>query len=331
MITPFGLRHIGLVHELQVASTPLDPKSALLVQPASPLRAALRGYLFNPNSGIFTYVLRTADHESAWRGFVQARAHRSGLAWKVTYLAPGLESSEDAATVWYRLLLHLCIAAGERRVQRLIACLPEDSPAEEVFRQASFAVYCHERLFVLPSTVGEHGQPSSAVQRLPLDERWDPQRLVRQTTPRVMLQAEELSDPQADCQPLEALPLDSQQAYGRYTESGELDCLAYMAMGSRGACLRLIVHPDARDGAAELLDHVLAVVNKLPARPLYCPVRDYEGGIEATLDDHGFDLAGTNSLLVKHTTVQVREPRRKLVPALEKRAEIAPTISRSTE
>jgi hypothetical protein len=34
---------------------------------------------------------------------------------------------------------------------------------------------------------------------------------------------------------------------------------------------------------------------------------------------------------VKHTTVQVKEARRKLVPALEKRAEVAPTVSHSTD
>jgi hypothetical protein len=40
--------------------------------------------------------------------------------------------------------------------------------------------------------------------------------------------------------------------------------------------------------------------------------------------------ADTYSLLVKHTTVRVREPRRRLVPAFEKRAEITPTaVSRS--
>jgi len=65
------------------------------------------------------------------------------------------------------------------------------------------------------------------------------------------------------------------------------------------------------------------------ARPLCCTVREYEAGVQAALEERGFTLTDIYSLLVKHTTVRVREPRRKLVPALEKRAEMTPTISHS--
>ena len=55
----------------------------------------------------------------------------------------------------------------------------------------------------------------------------------------------------------------------------------------------------------------------------------YEGGMQAALEERGFDPIDSYSLLVKHTTVRVKEPRRKLVPALEKRVEVTPTVSRS--
>jgi len=47
------------------------------------------------------------------------------------------------------------------------------------------------------------------------------------------------------------------------------------------------------------------------------------------LEERGFTPIDTYSLLVKHTTVRVKEPRRKLLPALEKRVEVTPTVSRS--
>jgi hypothetical protein len=47
------------------------------------------------------------------------------------------------------------------------------------------------------------------------------------------------------------------------------------------------------------------------------------------LEDRGFALLEICSLLVKHTTVRVKEPLRSLVRVLEKRAEIAPTVSHS--
>jgi gentisate 1,2-dioxygenase len=58
-------------------------------------------------------------------------------------------------------------------------------------------------------------------------------------------------------------------------------------------------------------------------------VRQYQSSIQTVVEDKGFELASAHSLWVKHTTLRVREPKRKLVPALEKRAEVAPTISRS--
>jgi hypothetical protein len=76
------------------------------------------------------------------------------------------------------------------------------------------------------------------------------------------------------------------------------------------------------------LEHALALLENHP-QPIYCAVREYEVGLQAALEDQGFAAVDAYSLLVKHTTVRVRQPLRKLVPALKKGAEIAPTVSRS--
>lgn len=327
MITPFGLRHIGLLRELQSTSVFLDPKSALLEAPSRPLQAALRGYVLK-SSGTFTYVLQAPDDAATWRGFVQAQACRSGPAWKIACMAPALDSSEDAATIWYRMLLHVCIAAGERHLQRLYVCLPQDSPAEEVFRQASFAVYCHERVFECANHIAR-GKPSDRMRPVQPEDHSDVQRLYHSATPRPVAQAEQSSDARNGSAFWEMPVAGSQHGYGLYGQNGEMAGYLQVAAGPKGSWLRLVVHPDRLDGAAEMLDHALDTLGDAPSRPLYCSVREYEGGIQALLEERGFTFVGACSLMIKHTTVHVREVHHKLVPALEKRAGVAPTVSHS--
>jgi len=330
VITPFGLRHVWLMRELQKASVVLDLESTLM-EPETPLRTALRGYFLHSSSGVVTYVLRAPDRAKDLHGFAQARARKSGLVWNIMRMAPALDSSEDAANIWYRLLLHLCIAAGEHQVQRLFARLPEDSSAEEVFRQAGFAVYCHEQVFrCLPAEM-DMGTPSSRVHPVRPENRWDVQRLLHKITPSVVLQAEEPSDSQGEAKLFQVLFSDAEQGYVLYSRQGEVLGYLRILFGMHGSWLRLMMRPDAYDCTAEMLDHALTVLGSRSSQPVYCAVREYEGGVRAVIEERGFTLVNTHSLLVKHTTVQVREPLRKLVPALEKRAEAAPTVSSCSE
>lgn len=351
MITPFGLRHILLVRELPSDSSVLD-WSRVLAEPVTPLRAALRSCLLGPRSGVFTFVLQTPDsagrlqwpgrgHEAGLRGFAQARARPptprsgdasrpTGVAWTIVSMAPPLDSAEESATVWYRLLLHLCIAAGESGVQRLFARLPVDSPAEEVFRQASFAVYAHERVFARPLT-DRIGALSPDLHPVGCEGLAEVQRLYHRVTPRLVLQVEEPNGfhPQAESGETLASGAPDRQGFALHSRSGEIQGYVCTLSGPRGAWLRVMVHPDAQERTGEMLDHALAATSDRAPRPLYCAVREYQGGIQALLEERGFALVSTDSLLVKHTTVRVQAPVRNLVQVLEKRAEITPTVSHS--
>jgi len=243
-------------------------------------------------------------------------------------MAPTLDSSDDAATIWYRLLLHLCIAAGERRVQRLLARLSEGGAAEEVFRQASFSVYCRERVFQRSSAEGM-GKGSSYVHRLGPSDLADAQRLYRKSTPRLVLLAEGASDRAGSALSREIPSSDTEWYQGFVDDESTMRAIAHTVLGQRGSWLRVTLHPTAHELAGEVLDHALAVLSNYPPRPVYCTVRDYQGGIQAPLEQRAFSLTQVHSLLVKHTTVRVSESPRQLVSSLEKRAEVAPTASRS--
>jgi hypothetical protein len=255
----------------------------------------------------------------------------------MAHIAPLLDHSEEAATVWYRLLLHLCIASGEQQVQRLCARLVDDSPAEDVFRQAGFAVYSRERIFSRPcgQTVGQAshsavpGQLSARMHRVGAEDRWDVQRLWTRVTPSLVLHAEGFNGSNGNTQPVPPPFSALEHGYVCRNDKGELLGCLNLLLKPRGVWLRLLVYPEASDCAVEMLDHALAVLRNHSPRPAYCAVREYEGGMEGMLEDRGFEYVENHSLLVKHTTVRVREPRRQLVPSLEKRAEIAPTASRS--
>jgi hypothetical protein len=315
------------MRELQSARVELDLKSALLEEPDTPLGAALRGYFLKSNSSVFTYVLRASDHPKRLCGFAQARSDQSGLAWRVVRIAPLLDHSEHAATIWYRLLLHLCIVAGERQVQRLFACLVEGSAAEDVFRQASFVAYCHEQVFCR-STSGAEARLSPRLRSVRSEDGLDVRRLWHRITPRPVLQAEGLDSTPGHSLLFETVGSGAEQGYVLRGDGREIWGYLHVSSRPRGVWLRLMVHPDARNASAEMLEHALAVLENHP-QPIYCAVREYEGGLQAVLEDRGFAAIDAYSLLVKHTTVRVRQPLRKLVPALKKGAEIAPTVSRS--
>jgi hypothetical protein len=233
--------------------------------------------------------------------------------------------------------MHLCIAAGEQQVQRLFARLSEDSPAEDVFRQAGFAVYCRERVFSRSSGDAQGkaphaaglGQLSARVHRAHAEDGWDMQQLWTRATPRLVLHAEGFSESHGNAQ-LADFPFSSlEHGYVCRSDRGQMRGYLHLLSKPRGAWLRLLLYPQASDTAVEILDHALAVLRNHSPRPIYCAVREYEGGMQSVLQDRGFVHVEDHSLLVKHTTVRVREPRRQLVPSLEKRAEIAPTVSRS--
>jgi hypothetical protein len=152
--------------------------------------------------------------------------------------------------------------------------------------------------------------------------------------PRLVRQAEspaEFGVDGFDSEGIAGEPLCGPQGWGQ----GEGFCLedrqglagyGYLRSGRIGHWLNILVHSRATDRAGDLLDYGLALLNYYPPYPVYCGVREYQGGVRVPLAQRGFALLSSQCLLVRHLLARVKESARGLVPALEKRVE-APTTT----
>jgi hypothetical protein len=260
----------------------------------------------------------------------------------VIYLSPSLRQPFDGAQdtafssahevlkIWHRLLSHLCTKAGDRGIQRLFARLAEDGEEIETFQQVGFSPYTREDIFCLKN-LSESNQRLDRVVMRPQQavDAWALQRLYANVAPRLVQKAESLGERGWERSSVD-WPLRSRSEGYVLEDNGEIVSYLLFSGGRIGHWMRMLLHPQAYDRADEVIQHGLAFLSHYPPCPIYCSVREYEGGLRAPLQDWGFEPFGSQAILVKHTTVRIKEPARKLVPALDKRAEAAtPTMSRS--
>jgi hypothetical protein len=360
MIKSFGLRDLFLVGNLRKKGTCLDPEIAL-TRPYSPLLAALSSYFLMQEAGTSTFILEAMDQTSLStprpfnspltglrtrlrtpharddagsgrgrvQGLAQTRQRRGRPEADVIYLSPSFSTTNEAPTIWYRLLNHLCTRAGERGIQRLFARLAEDGEEIETFQQLGFSPYTREDLFRLNSLSESPQRLDKAVMRpQQAVDAWALQRLYANVAPRLVRQAERLGERGWERSSVD-WPLRTRSEGYVLEDNGEIVSYLLFSGGRIGHWMRILLHPQAYDRADEVIQHGLAFLSHYPPCPIYCSVREYEGGLGTPLQDWGFEPFASQAVLVKHTTVRIKEPARKLVPALDKRAEAAtPTMSR---
>ena len=263
------------------------------------------------------------------QGLAQTRQRRGRPEADVIYLAPAFATAHEAPTIWHRLLNHLCIRAGERGIQRLFARLAEDGEEIETFQQVGFSPYTREDIFRLKSLPESHRRLDRVVMRpQQAVDAWALQRLYAHVAPRLVQQAESLGERGWERSSADWRLRARSEGYV-LEDNGEIVSYLLFRGGRLGHWIRILLHPQAYDRADEVIQHGLAFLSHYPPCPIYCSVREYQGGLRTPLQDWGFEPFAGQAILVKHTTVRVKEPARKLVPALDKRAEAAtPTMSR---
>ena len=330
MIRPFTLRDLWLLRQLEKEHIVLYPIEAL-TRPQSPLWAALTSLLPFGEGQSLTFMLQEPRREGGQRqGFIQARQPDAQPIVYIQRLTPRLDADEEAHAVWNRLVSHTVTAAGERGHLRVFASAVQDSAETAALSAAGFSVYAREDIFQLEP--GTHPQATNPVGIRPEQstDLWQISQLYYAITPRLVQQAESPVENNTSEWPRGPLGWGQGEGYILEDHSG-IAGYGYLMPGRVGHWLSIRVHSRAYDRVVDLLDYGLALLNYYPAYPVYCGVREYQGGVRVPLEERGFNLLQNQCHLVRHTMVRVKEPARGLVPALEKRVEAPTTTVSPTE
>lgn len=314
MFGPFSAGDSLQVYRLQRKGISLDLQRSL-TQPAIPLKEAWLAFLTQQAMGQPTYVLSDL-HDG--EGFTQFRYRPHQAAADVTFIAPILEEGRQASSAWSRLLDGACVEAAGRGIQRIFANLPDSGAEVDTFQKTGFTLYAGEDIYRLskPLAVPQSQKPDALRSQQPED--WPAiQKLCVTITPQRVRQAEGGI----------AIAAGTEKNCRRYVLPGEDEDLAAVLniySGGHAHWLRVLVHPDAPNVADGLIHWALSVLASQPPLPVYCNVRQYEGGIRAALAVAGFVPFATRALTVKHTVAWSKSPAPELVPALKSSAEVAP-------
>jgi hypothetical protein len=329
VIRRFNLSDILLVRRLQEKAARLDLETALLWSPA-PLSLALLECLSLTEGRSTTFVEDDHSVERRASGFLQAWNRASGLACDVEFLSPSLDGSTATAQLWCDLLQHLSVVKGESGLQRIFAKVPDDPQTVEVFRHAGLSAYARRQVFRLGQPP-RHAPAASNDRLRPAEERdaGALRRLRNSLTPRMVQQVE--GGTEVERNPTAVLPWWMSRELSEFVweDSGDIRAYLRLLTGQDGRWLRVLLEPGSSQHAELLLSEFLSGLVPYPDRPLYCGVREYEGGLRSALDALGFEPLASELLMTRQTTAPARIPAEKLSPALEKGVETATPISTS--
>lgn len=311
MIRPFGLRDVPAVHRLQQDGAWLDLYHYLLHR-----RTALSTALIAPVpwrvTGLASYVWET---DRGVQGFVQMLRRPGGQEAYVLFIAPALERAVDAEAAWEALLSHCVASATQAGIRRLFVNLAENSSEMEVLAGLGFAAYIGETIWRLERPPKAAAPVAAALRQRHPDDAWWLRRLYSRYTPPAVQQAEGMGDnDEPSAWPQAWWELSHVESY--VLERGEeLAGGVQVVSGRRGHWI--ILHGNAGDGelmATLLRQGLVALAGGVC--PVYCAVRDYQGGLNVVLEDHGFYPFARRLRAVKHMALRVREAQPVPLPSL---------------
>jgi hypothetical protein len=316
LIKPFHLRDSQLVARLQRVGTPLDIEEQL-THPRSPLRSVLLDTLFAPHAGSSTFILDQYDENGRSVGLAQMRARPGRPERDVVFMAPALTTGNGSHAIWQRLLAHLCVQTAERGSLRIYARLPVQSEELQLFRNVGFLEYGQEDIFQLDPAV-DRSAITTTLQLRPqqLSDGWGLQKLYTTLVPRLVQNVEGLAQGQWSL---------AQRRWGEqghrsgyvWEVDGELLGALHIRTGKRGYWVRTLLHPDALDHAEELGQAALKLTAVHLHLPVYFALREFESGWRNVLPLLGFKPLTSQTMVVKHMAVRVRQTTPVRLPALE--------------
>ena len=206
-------------------------------------------------------------------------------------LFPRLDPDQDDQA-WLAMIDLMTRHAGKQHAHAISAEVEEDHPLCETLRQAGFAIYARQHLWVR-STPHLTLDPVQASWRMATEaDRWDILRLYGLVIPRML---ESIVAPHT----LDGWVL---------REDGQL--LAYIAVsiGDKGAYLRPFIHADAQSQTRAILADALHLAQTSSHGAITLNIPRYMIWLERDAEWLGFEPMQQQALLVKHLTVRPAIP-----------------------
>lgn len=313
MIRPFDLRDVALIHRLSEQGISLHTESAL-TDSFHPLRSAL----FSMVGGDFPTFVWKAEHGEA-TGFIQLHLEAETQHAHIYYTGTLVERSPEDGnnnqhalieSGWLSLLDQAVIEAGKRGAHSLIAEVSETSTELTLLRRAGFVVYTRQDIWVIHHV--DHKPHAKILHPRQSSDDWDLQLLYVNTVPRLI-------------QMVEPLPVMNHGEGWVLREADELMAFVHLYTGSAATWLRLFIHPNAETSAQEIIATALQMIPRKNGQPVYCCVRRYQSWLHHPLEQAGFELWGSQAVMVKHTVHLARKPLSELSAVLEAQG-ITPTV-----
>jgi len=296
MIRSFDWRDVGLVKTLADRGVCLDSETGL-TEGNHPLQHALVSYLM-PLAGAPTLIWRAAGNHHAAFGQL---LHRQGEEHaRVLYIAP---AAQHAAEGWQNVLERLAVEAGERRAQNLIAEVNDKSVEFETLREAGFAIYARQTLWKLAADTGLGEGPTVPLRPAVRSDVIAVNTLYSNVVPRLVQQ-------------VEPGPQHIERGYV-LQDSGELVAYLDVRRGPQGVWVEPFLHPEADDLAEAVLAACLRLLPGRSEKPLYLCVRRYQNWLHEVVARVGFEMLGTQAVMVKRLAVRLSEPVLKALPVVE--------------
>lgn len=321
MIRPFQPADTFLLQRLQRQAPKLNVAQSLL-QPCSPVWAALTaGNPWN-HAKVATYVLHQNGHGLARSGFLQTQRRRGRGESDILLLAPALDTRTGHPAIWEKLLAHCVVEATQDGTTRLYADVPDQPLLVNTFGHVGFGAYTRQTVWRLavddvvnnPAARSLPAQMAVRVRLARRSDEWELLRLYARVTPRNVQAAEGMLTDTAIRPPI----LD-------WWSGGDVQTFVCGDGGGTAealdGCLRVVrtrmgvwmqlwadAHRADADAAQALLHAGLMAVEARRRRtPIYMPVREYQAGLGPLLNDLGFAPFADHARMVKHLLQRVVE------------------------
>ncbi len=232
---------------------------------------------------------------------------------RLAFVTPSMQDGASEQ-FWLTMLDELTIMAGKRGAINIIAEVAESAVEFEVFRQAGFAAYTHQDLWVRrPMPVSSPGHPFKINVASDISSVLG---LYNTLSPGLIKQ-------------IEPAPTLATRSYILASDRGICGLVIIYKTGQP-----VLVEPylnanksiDPREFLAAILKSVQA-----EKRTIYCRLRDYMGITDGAMRNHGFEHCANQVAMFRHTTVKAAHQTYKLVEQAEGRVALPTSITGNHE